>query len=78
MTTENKYTREIKPGVSVDVYDVLIAFCVTCPAIQHAIKKLLTPGQRGNKSHETDLAEALASVNRAIEIESESREDMEE
>lgn len=32
--------------VFVDVYEVLVAFDVTCPAIQHAIKKLLACGQR--------------------------------
>jgi len=65
---KNKYNREIKPGVYVDVYDVLIAFKVTCPAIQHAIKKLLAPGKRGVKSAETDLREAHNSIKRAIEL----------
>ena len=37
----NKYMREIKPDVWVDVYDVLRAFNVTDAAFQHAIKKLL-------------------------------------
>ena len=63
-----KYDRTIKPGVSVDVYDVLKAFNVTCPATAHAIKKLLAPGQRGTKSLVTDLEEAAASINRAIQL----------
>lgn len=67
----NKYKREIKPGVEVDIYDVLIAWNVTNPAIQHAIKKLLQPGQRGNKDATQDLQEAMLSIGRAIELENE-------
>lgn len=53
---------------SADVYSVLAAFGVRCPAIQHAIKKLLMPGQRGSKGEMQDLDEALASVSRAIDM----------
>lgn len=65
----NKYQREIKQGVYVDVYDVLKAFNVTNPATQHAIKKLLAGGQRGHKDLLQDLNEAHASISRAIELE---------
>lgn len=66
----NKYLKPIPgKGVSVDVYDVLSAFGVTCPATQHAIKKLLMPGLRGGKSIMQDLEEAAQSVARAIEME---------
>ena len=51
-----------------DVYSVLAAFEVDCPARQHAIKKLLMPGQRGAKSEVQDLDEALVSVSRAIDM----------
>jgi hypothetical protein len=51
-----------------DVYSVLVAFGVTCPARSHAIKKLLMPGQRGAKSEVQDLEEALVSVSRAIDM----------
>ena len=49
-----------------DVYRVLRAFGVTCPAVQHAVKKLLMPGQRGSKDQLQDLEEALWSVSEAI------------
>ena len=62
-----KYQREIK-GVVVDVYDVLGAFNVTCPARQHAIKKLLATGQRGHKDEETDLIETISAVKRSLEL----------
>jgi hypothetical protein len=51
-----------------DVYSVLVAFGVTCPARAHAIKKLLMPGQRGAKGEVQDLKEALTSVSRAIDM----------
>jgi len=64
----NKYQRECK-GVLIDVYDVLKAFEVTNPATAHAIKKLLAGGQRGYKDKEQDYKEAIASINRGIELE---------
>ena len=51
-----------------DVYDVLRAWDVTCPAIQHAVKKLLQPGKRGSKSAAQDLREAIGSIERAIQL----------
>jgi len=65
---KSKYTRQIK-GVDVDIYDILVAFNVTNPATAHAIKKLLLPGERGHKDLVTDLEEAKASIERAIELE---------
>ena len=64
----NKYIRTIS-GVDLDVYDILKAWDVTCPATQHAIKKLLMPGQRGHKNKLNDLEEAHAAIQRAIELE---------
>jgi hypothetical protein len=68
---KTKYHKEVKPGVYIDVYDVLVAFEVANPAIQHAIKKMLCPGQRGAKDRATDVAEAIISLQRAQEIEDE-------
>jgi hypothetical protein len=71
----NKYLRTIRAAgdvpqeINVDVYAVLDAFGVANPAVQHAIKKLLAPGQRGAKSAIQDLKEARASIDRAIQME---------
>ncbi len=65
----NKYQHEIKPGVWVDVYDVIKAFNVTCPAMAHGIKKCLAPGQRGIKDSIQDKNEAISSIKRSIEME---------
>lgn len=73
----SKYHRTITqtlPGdthglaLTIDVYDVLQAFGVTCPALQHAVKKLLCAGLRGSKSAEQDIGEAANSCRRAIEL----------
>lgn len=65
----SKYHREIKPGVQVDVYDVLRAWDVRNPALQHLIKKALQPGARGHKTLEQDMADIVASAKRAQELE---------
>jgi len=63
----NKYVKEIR-GEKVDVYDVLTAYKVTCPARAHAIKKLLMAGQRGHKDEEQDLKEAIQAIERSINL----------
>jgi hypothetical protein len=73
----NKYQRNIKGRDAysgekcetiIDVYDVLKAFDITCPATAHAIKKLLAAGERGHKDKQTDLDEAIQSIQRAKEL----------
>jgi hypothetical protein len=68
LTTKNKYQVSCKE-ITIDVYDVLKAFKVKNPAIQHAIKKLLKGGERGVKTKSQDYTEAIESINRAIELE---------
>ena len=63
-----KYDRQCK-GVVIDVYDVLQAFEVVNPALQHLIKKALCASLRGHKKREQDLVEILESAKRAIELE---------
>ena len=65
----NKYQREINPGVFVDVYDVLKAWHVENPALQHLIKKALQPGKRGHKDLQEDMSDIVASALRAQELE---------
>lgn len=67
----NKYIRKIKGAVgddTIDVYSVLATFDVTCPATQHAIKKLLCAGLRGKGDKLQDLTEALDAVARAVSL----------
>jgi len=69
--SDNKYPHYFK-SVShletVDVYRVLSLFQVNDPCIQHAIKKLLCAGDRGDKSMIKDITEARDSLNRHLEM----------
>jgi len=56
-------------GKLTDVYDILVAYRITNPADQHALKKMLKPGQRGSKDGIQDRREAIVSLQRAIELE---------
>ena len=62
----NKYSKPLRSwSTTIDVYDVLDAFDVSNPATAHAIKKLLCTGTRGLKDWETDLQEAIDSLEQA-------------
>lgn len=69
---QTKYLRPIQGAcgdrVLVDVYAVLEAFDVRCPARQHAVKKLLCAGLRGKGDALQDLKETQVAVVRAIEL----------
>lgn len=67
-STPSKYTKTIH-GVSVDVYDVLQAWGVSNPALQHLIKKALQCGRRGHKDSAQDLQDIIDSAIRAKELE---------
>jgi hypothetical protein len=56
------------PAIDIDVYCVLKAFDVTCPATAHAIKKLLCAGMRGKGDRKADLIGAMSALNRAIDM----------
>ena len=70
---DNKYDRlisgENNNSCVVDVYDVLKAFEVTNPALQHLIKKALCVGTRGHKDASEDLQDIIDSAIRAKELE---------
>lgn len=74
-TSGSKYLREVvcAIGGKIDVYAVIDAFDVRCPARQHAIKKLLCSGIRGKGGTIQDLNEARDAIDRAIQMQ-ESRE----
>ena len=66
----SKYLRKITltEDGCIDVYAVLLAFGVTCPARQHAIKKLLCSGLRGKGDVLQDLREAHDAITRSIQL----------
>jgi len=72
----SKYDKTLYNGTVIDVYDVLDAWEVKNPAVQHAIKKLLQPGERGHKTTLDDLHEAYQSIARAIDLETDRSEEV--
>ena len=64
----NHYYKDVKRLDYIDVYRVLELFDVIDPPIQHAVKKLLCAGDRGNKSTRDDVQEAIDSLERWKEM----------
>ena len=61
------YFKPVPVGVThVDVYRVLQMFDVTCPALQHAAKKILVAGGRGSKDTRKDIQEAIDTLQRKL------------
>ena len=56
----------------VDVYRVIELFDVKDHAIAHAIKKLLCSGERGAKDKIQDVQEAISSLLRYLEMQTEN------
>ena len=65
----NVYWKKISGAKNgkIDVYSICAMYELT-PALSHAIKKILVPGQRGSKSVVQDLKEAILTIDREIEI----------
>ncbi len=60
------------PSDTADVYRVLLAFNVTDPCLQHAVKKLLVAGGRGGgKDISRDVEEAIDTLQRWQEMRAE-------
>ena len=74
MSSGDKYRRTVRgvvrnsDAVTADVYCILDAFGVACPARAHAVKKLLCAGDRGKADVLTDLIEAKDAIDRAITL----------
>lgn len=69
------YHKDVSSLNSIDVYRVLALWDVKDHAIGHAIKKLLNAGQRGSKSLEQDLQEAIDSIQRKLDMIGEDNSD---
>ena len=65
------YFKDVSHLKTIDVYRVLDLFGVTNPCIQHAIKKLLCSGERGAKDKIQDVQEAISSLLRYLEMQTE-------
>ncbi len=71
MSDFTHYQKPVEHLKWIDIYRVLLLFGVTNPCLQHAIKKLLCAGQRGAKGQKQDVQEAIASLLRYLEMQTE-------
>ena len=55
--------------IKADVYDVINAWDIDDAGRQHAIKKIMMPGQRHSKSKSQDISEAIDALRRDLRIE---------
>ena len=67
----NHYFRDITPLNHLDPYLLFRLYGVDCHEVGHAIKKLLSAGQRGAKDRTQDLQEAIKTIQRCIELDEE-------
>ena len=65
------YFKDVSNLKFIDVYRVLDLFNVSNPCVQHAVKKLLCSGQRGVKDTRQDVQEAITSLVRCLEMQTE-------
>ena len=65
------YFKDVTHLKTIDVYRVLDLFGVSNPCVQHAVKKLLCSGQRGVKDTRQDVQEAVTSLVRYLEMQTE-------
>lgn len=68
MNLHTHYFKDVSKLGTIDVYRVLKLFNVTDPAIQHATKKLLCAGVRGQKDTYRDVQEAIDTLERWKEM----------
>lgn len=64
----NKYERDVSGLQKVDIYRILSLYAVSDPCLQHAAKKVLCAGQRGAKDQLQDVHEAIASLERFVDM----------
>lgn len=75
-----KYLRTIHSAidpnawVQVDVYCIIEAYDIRCPALQHALKKIVACGGRGKGSKLDDIKGVLDAMWRALELQEQREE----
>jgi hypothetical protein len=73
MSKREHYFKDVEHLTVADVYRMIDLFDVPRGPIEHAFKKLAAAGQRGAKSMEQDVAEAIESLERWQAMREENR-----
>ena len=73
MNEIGKHYRYDYQGIRLDPYRILSVYGIACPAMQHAIKKLLRCG-KSIKSERDDILEVMSTLERKLEMMNEDGE----
>ena len=65
------YKKDVSHLQMIDVYRVIDLWEIKHPALQHALKKVLAAGKRGAKDEAKDVQEAIDSLERWKQMQSE-------
>ena len=68
------YYKDVSRYDVIDIYRVLELWGISDHAVGHAIKKLMCSGMRGAKDQKQDIAEAIDSLVRKLEMMSEDEQ----
>ena len=66
-TNEYKHYQYSYKGIKLDPYRILSVYNITCPAMQHAIKKLLRAGN-SVKDLKQDIQEVIDTLKRKLDM----------
>lgn len=69
--SHDHFFKDVSHLQKIDVYRVIDLFDVKHACLQHAIKKLLCAGLRGQKDQKRDVNEAIDSLNRYLQMSAE-------
>lgn len=75
-TKENKinddkhshYKRDVSKLDYIDVYRIIDLYQLNDPCFQHALKKILVPGERGHKDLKKDIQDIIDTMQRKLEM----------
>ena len=73
MSDIGKHYRYDYSGIRLDPYIILSVYGIACPAMQHAIKKLLRCG-KSIKSERDDILEVMGTLERKLQMMNEDGE----
>lgn len=62
------YKKDVSHLKLIDVYRIIDLYRVTDGCFQHALKKILVPGQRGHKDLRKDIEDIIDSMQRKLEM----------
>lgn len=67
-TKHSHYKRDVSHLDHIDVYRIIDLYQLHDPCFQHALKKILVPGERGHKDLKKDIQDIIDTMQRKLEM----------